>query len=171
VPDVLVTPPTNEVNERTDDEERDYQIFLEKARKDEERAERKRLAEIKAARQVNLSPWGGRMWAWRREFEFESRFEAEGRHGKGECWHGKEADAGWYESIFGERTRSEWDNGNELGWMKEDQIGELPLLTEKTIADQGRGNDIFSLRQHTSPTPNSRQPEPEKFATEIENQG
>jgi hypothetical protein len=48
-------------DERTDDEERDYQEFLEKARKEEELAERKRLAEIKAARQVNLSPWGGRM--------------------------------------------------------------------------------------------------------------
>jgi hypothetical protein len=73
-PDVLVTPPTNDLNERlamheqlregqqrSDDEERDYQIFLEKARKEEERAERKKLAEIRAARQVNLSPWGGRM--------------------------------------------------------------------------------------------------------------
>ncbi len=67
-----MTPPTNDLNERlamrervregrTDDEERDYQEFLEKARKEEELAERKRLAEIKAARQVNLSPWGGRM--------------------------------------------------------------------------------------------------------------
>ena len=67
-----MTPPTNDLNERlamhertreerTDDEERDYQEFLEKARKEEELAERKRLAEIKAARQVYLSPWGGRM--------------------------------------------------------------------------------------------------------------
>jgi hypothetical protein len=74
VPDVMVTPPTNDLSERLamheslregeqrhDDEERDYQLFLEKARKEEEKAERKRLAEIKAARQVNLSPWGGRM--------------------------------------------------------------------------------------------------------------
>jgi len=72
VPEVMVTPPTNDLNERlamhermrderTDDEERDYQEFLEKARKEEQLAERKRLAEIKAARQVNLSPWGGRM--------------------------------------------------------------------------------------------------------------
>lgn len=50
-----------EGEQRSDDEERDYQIFLERARKEEERAERKKLAEIKAARQVNLSPWGGRM--------------------------------------------------------------------------------------------------------------
>jgi hypothetical protein len=47
--------------ERSDDEERDYQEFLEKARKDAERAEKKKLREIKAAREVNLSPWGGRM--------------------------------------------------------------------------------------------------------------
>lgn len=71
---MVVTPPTNDLTERlamhetlregeerSDDEERDYQVFLEQARKEEERAEKKRLAEIKAARQVNLSPWGGRM--------------------------------------------------------------------------------------------------------------
>ncbi|PMD33096.1 hypothetical protein L207DRAFT_571820 [Hyaloscypha variabilis F] len=74
VPAVMVSPPTNELTERlaahenlregeerSDDEERDYQVFLEEARKAEERAERKKIAEIKFARQVNLSPWGGRM--------------------------------------------------------------------------------------------------------------
>lgn len=61
MPDVLVTAPQNDVSARTDDEERDYQVFLEKAKKDAEQAERKRIAEIRAARQVNLSPWGGRM--------------------------------------------------------------------------------------------------------------
>jgi len=70
----MVSPPTNDLTERlavhetqregeqrSDDEERDYQIFLEQARKAEEKAEKRRLAEIRAARQVNLSPWGGRM--------------------------------------------------------------------------------------------------------------
>jgi len=70
----MVSPPTNDLTERlalhetlrqgeerSDDEERDYQLFLEQARKAEEKAEKKKLAEIKAARQVNLSPWGGRM--------------------------------------------------------------------------------------------------------------
>ena len=70
----MVSPPTNDLTERlavhetlrqgeqrSDDEERDYQVFLEQARKAEEKAEKKRLAEIRAARQVNLSPWGGRM--------------------------------------------------------------------------------------------------------------
>ncbi|PMD63089.1 uncharacterized protein K444DRAFT_626838 [Hyaloscypha bicolor E] len=74
VPEVMVTPPTNDLTERlamhenmreggqrSEDEERDYQLFLEQARKEEEKAERRRLAEIKAARQVNLSPWSGRM--------------------------------------------------------------------------------------------------------------
>jgi hypothetical protein len=74
VPEVMVTPPTNDLSERlavhenmregeqrSENEERDYQLFLEQARKEEEKAERRRLAEIKAARQVSLSPWSGRM--------------------------------------------------------------------------------------------------------------
>ncbi|KAE9365618.1 hypothetical protein N431DRAFT_431043 [Stipitochalara longipes BDJ] len=70
VPAVMVSSPPNDLVERlalhegaqkNDDEERDYQLFLEQARKAEEKADKKRLAEIKAARQVNLSPWGGRM--------------------------------------------------------------------------------------------------------------
>jgi hypothetical protein len=40
---------------RSNNEERDYQVFLKEARKEEERAE------IKAARQVNLSLLGGRV--------------------------------------------------------------------------------------------------------------
>jgi len=47
--------------QRTDDEERDYQEFLEKARIDAEKEERRRLKELKAAREVNLSPWASRM--------------------------------------------------------------------------------------------------------------
>jgi hypothetical protein len=48
-----------------DSEARDYELFLEKARKDAEKAEEMKLREIKEAerrrREVNLSPWGGRM--------------------------------------------------------------------------------------------------------------
>ncbi len=63
---MLVTPPTRTDlspggQERTDDEARDYEEFMEKARKEAERAEKKRLREIKMAREVNLSPWGSRM--------------------------------------------------------------------------------------------------------------
>jgi hypothetical protein len=70
----MVTPPTNDLSERlamhenmregeqrSENEERDYQLFLEQARKEEEKAERRRVAEIKAARQVSLDPWSGRM--------------------------------------------------------------------------------------------------------------
>jgi hypothetical protein len=48
-----------------DSEARDYELFLEKARKDAEKAEKMKLREIKEAdrrrREVNLSPWAGRM--------------------------------------------------------------------------------------------------------------
>jgi hypothetical protein len=48
-----------------DNEARDYELFLEKARKDAEKAEKMKLREIKEAerrrREVNLSPWAGRM--------------------------------------------------------------------------------------------------------------
>lgn len=46
---------------RTDKEERDYQEFLAKAKKEAEKEEKKRLRKIQAARQVNLSPWASRM--------------------------------------------------------------------------------------------------------------
>jgi len=66
VPNVLVSAATGTdlspgPPERSDDEERDYQEFLEKARRDAEKAEKKKLRELKAAREVNLSPWGNRM--------------------------------------------------------------------------------------------------------------
>jgi hypothetical protein len=66
VPDVIVSPPTTidpgfGGQEKSNDEARDYELFLEKARKDAERAEKKKLREIKAAREVNMSPWAGRM--------------------------------------------------------------------------------------------------------------
>jgi hypothetical protein len=48
-----------------DSEARDYELFLEKARKDAEKAEKMKLKEIEEAerrrREVNLSPWAGRM--------------------------------------------------------------------------------------------------------------
>jgi ADP-ribosylglycohydrolase len=48
-----------------DSEARDYELFLEKAKKDAEKAEKMKLKEIREAdrrrREVNLSPWGGRM--------------------------------------------------------------------------------------------------------------
>jgi hypothetical protein len=48
-----------------DSEARDYELFLEKAREDAEKAEKMKLREIKEAerrrREVNLSPWAGRM--------------------------------------------------------------------------------------------------------------
>jgi hypothetical protein len=50
-----------EGEQRSENDERDYQLFLEQARKEEEKAERRRVAEIKAARQVSLDPWSGRM--------------------------------------------------------------------------------------------------------------
>jgi hypothetical protein len=66
IPDVMLSPPTVTdlslgAQGRSDDEERDYQEFLEKAKKDAEKAEKKRLKEIKAAREVNLSPWASKM--------------------------------------------------------------------------------------------------------------
>jgi len=66
IPDVMVSPPPAPdlslgAQGRSDDDERDYQEFLEKAKKDAEKAEKKRLREIKEAREVNLSPWAGRM--------------------------------------------------------------------------------------------------------------
>jgi ATP-dependent protease HslVU (ClpYQ) ATPase subunit len=45
----------------TNDEAKDYEKFLEKARKDAERAEKRKLKEIKAAKEVNMSPWASRM--------------------------------------------------------------------------------------------------------------
>jgi hypothetical protein len=58
--DTIQQRPTNE-----DSEARDYELFLEKARKDVEKAEKMKLREIKEAerrrREVNLSPWAGRM--------------------------------------------------------------------------------------------------------------
>jgi hypothetical protein len=46
-------------------EARDYELFLEKAKKDEEKAEKAKLREIREAerrrKEFNLSPWAGRM--------------------------------------------------------------------------------------------------------------
>jgi flagellar biosynthesis/type III secretory pathway protein FliH len=61
-PSAIVTPmssskPTKEMD--------DYEKFLEKARKEAEKAEKKKEKEIKEAerrrREVNMSPWAGRM--------------------------------------------------------------------------------------------------------------
>jgi hypothetical protein len=63
--DLKVSPPVANLSstgqQRTDDETRDYEEFLEKARKDAEKAEKKKLREIKAAREVNLSPFASGM--------------------------------------------------------------------------------------------------------------
>jgi len=67
IPEVMVSPPTltplgyESQGRSEEDEARDYQEFLDKARKDVERAEKKRLREIKAAREVNMSPWARMM--------------------------------------------------------------------------------------------------------------
>jgi hypothetical protein len=70
VPEVVTSPAVTAIRPegqggRTADEERDYQQFLAKAKKDEEKAEKRRLKEIKQAeqhmRQVNMSPWASRM--------------------------------------------------------------------------------------------------------------
>lgn len=66
VPAVMISAPTaTDISlgtaGRTDEEERDYQQFLDKAKKDAEKQEKKRLREIQAAREVNLSPWASRM--------------------------------------------------------------------------------------------------------------
>jgi len=56
---------TTLVEERTDEEESDYQEFLAKARRDEEEAERKKIKEAKKAerhqKQVDMNPWSSRM--------------------------------------------------------------------------------------------------------------
>ncbi|KAF4633638.1 hypothetical protein G7Y89_g4483 [Cudoniella acicularis] len=48
-----------------DDEKSDFQKFLEKAKKDAEREERKKIQEVLDAerrrREANMSPWAGRM--------------------------------------------------------------------------------------------------------------
>lgn len=53
------------VHERTEDDERDFQMFLAKAKEEEEKAEQRRLIAMKEAqkhhKQVNMSPWASRM--------------------------------------------------------------------------------------------------------------
>jgi hypothetical protein len=50
---------------RTDDEERDYREFLAKAKREEEKAEKKRQMEVREAerrkKEFNMSPWASRM--------------------------------------------------------------------------------------------------------------
>ncbi len=58
---MVVTAPSRDSQGRTEDEANDYQKFLAKTKKDEEKAEKKRLKEIEKARQVTLSPWASRM--------------------------------------------------------------------------------------------------------------
>lgn len=74
VPDVIVTAPTdpkatakassrNSKRDAKEPEEEvdDYQAFLEKERKNIERLEKKKLREIQQGREMNMSPWAGRM--------------------------------------------------------------------------------------------------------------
>ena len=59
--------PTEKINEerRTDDGDRDYREFLAKAKREEEKAEKKRQMEVREAEQrkkeFNMSPWASRM--------------------------------------------------------------------------------------------------------------
>ncbi len=65
VPEVVLSSPSlQQLNERPStgtDDAREHEEFLEKARRDEEEAEKKKLRDIQKARQVNLSPWASRM--------------------------------------------------------------------------------------------------------------
>lgn len=61
LPNVVVTAPSRDSQGTTEDEANDYQKFLAKSKKEEEKAEKKRLKEIEKARQVTLSPWASRM--------------------------------------------------------------------------------------------------------------
>lgn len=50
-----------EVEREEGDDGKDYQEFLEKARKEAERKEKELLRSIMKKRETNLSPWAGRM--------------------------------------------------------------------------------------------------------------
>ena len=70
IPEVVIASPSSQAlpsskgegeQRNADDEAKDYEEFLAKAKKDEENAARKKAREIREARERNMSPWAGRM--------------------------------------------------------------------------------------------------------------